>query len=207
MWKTLRQNFQIFVTRCLVVCRGNLVQSRKTRVLCILDSFFFFFLNFSFPSNIFYCSLSCPFIPLSNPSCFSHKLPLLFIVSTSIFKKKVWVFFFSLNISCLQPWISWFLSYYGDLRYMLFEHGFGYFCWVWLIWFCWFWLNDAWYTCFLDCFSVLSMLFVLTCAVHIIHIVKCLLDICVCFTDFEIYTVCELSLVHIIGLWHIWLYV
>ena len=35
------------------------------------------------------------------------------------------------------------------------------------------------------------------CVVHIIPIVKCLVDICLNFWDFVIYTICEMSLVYI----------
>ena len=55
-----------------------------------------------------------------------EKPPLLFIISTSIFKKKVWVFLFLLYISCYLPWFSWFVSFYWVLCYL------GFWTWVWL---------------------------------------------------------------------------
>ena len=72
----------------------------------------------SFPLKFFDCSLYFSVIPFSNPPCSSLKSPLLLIISTSIFKKKVWVFLYFLSISCSLPWTSWFVSCYGDLRFI-----------------------------------------------------------------------------------------
>ena len=70
-----------------------LVLATCTRLVSIAKNMCFALLGqvlklFSFPSNIFYCSLSCPFISLSNSLCFSQKPPLFFIISTSILKKR-----------------------------------------------------------------------------------------------------------------------
>ena len=46
---------------------------------------------------------------------------------------------------------------------------------------CWYWSNDACFTYFHVCFSFLSSISWLCCVVHIIPMVKCLVDIFLCF--------------------------
>ena len=57
---------------------------------------------FSFPSNIFYCSLSSPFQTSLKLTVSLSKNLHFYIISTLIFKKKVWVFSFSLHSSCFE---------------------------------------------------------------------------------------------------------
>ena len=77
-----------------------------------------FLILFSFPSNILWLFI----IFLTWTSQTHHvtleKSPLLPIISTSIFKKKVWIFLFFISISCSLPWTSWFMSYYCDLKFI-----------------------------------------------------------------------------------------
>ena len=78
---------------------GDLFQSQKTCVLCFKDSFYKTFLVF--PSNFYDCSLSSPF--LSQLKLTQTLLKLYFyIISSQIFKKKVWVFSVSLHFPCLE---------------------------------------------------------------------------------------------------------
>ena len=78
---------------------GDLFQSRKTRVLRFKD---IFLKTFSvFLSNFCDCSLSSPF--LSQLKLTQTFLKLHFcIISSPIFKKKVWVFSVSLHFSCFE---------------------------------------------------------------------------------------------------------
>ena len=78
---------------------GDLFQSQKTCVLCFKDSFYKTFLVF--PSNFYDCSLSSPF--LSQLKLTQTLLKLYFcIISSQIFKKKVWVLISSPHISCFE---------------------------------------------------------------------------------------------------------
>ena len=56
-------------------------------------------------------------VSLSKTSIFLHHL-------NFNLQEKVWVFYHSLNISCLLPLFSWILSFWGDLRYMM--------IWIWV---------------------------------------------------------------------------
>ena len=100
--KTLRKFFKIFVLSVLITC-SRLNPVAKIVCFALFDQFL---KHLVFPSIIFNCSLSCLFNSLSNSPCHSKKHSFFFIISTSISKKKVRVFLFSLNISCSSPWIS-----------------------------------------------------------------------------------------------------
>ena len=82
---------------------------------------------FEFPLNFCDYSLSSLFEPLSNSPCLSRKTSIFFNISTSISKKKVWIFLLSLSISYSLPWISWFVSFYWGLCYMGFRTWVGLF--------------------------------------------------------------------------------
>ena len=117
--------------------------------------------------------LSSPFIPLLNPPCFSHKPPLLFIISTSIVKKKVWVFLFSLDISCFLPWFLWFFELMFSFEKLEFRIWVGFIRLSLLNVYCCHWEYDACYTCFCVCFSFFSSISCLCCAMHFMLVIEC----------------------------------
>ena len=63
---------------------------------------------------------------------------------------------------------------------------------------------DACFTCFHVCFSFFSMVLDLSCVVHIIPMVKCLIDTCV-FGVIMKYNVCGVSLVYTVCYLRNWL--
>ena len=93
-WKTLRQIFQKFRFRCLAACPATCTRLNSVVNIACFAQIGQFLKRLGFPSNFCDCSLSSPIEPLSNPPCYSQKSPLLLIISTSIFKKNVWVFLF-----------------------------------------------------------------------------------------------------------------
>ena len=94
--------FIILTLSVLVACPGDLLAtlpSRKKRVFCVSKTFFNTFLVF--PSNFCDCSLSSPL--LSQLKLTQTLLKLHFcIISSQIFKKKVWVFSVSLHFPCFE---------------------------------------------------------------------------------------------------------
>ena len=96
--KNTQKNFQNFVSK---VFGGlpwrlvhDLIQSRKTRVLCFKDSFILKL--FSCPSNIL--TVHCP---LSQTHCVSHLNHHFHHLLNFNLQKKVWVFWISLRLSWL----------------------------------------------------------------------------------------------------------
>ena len=96
--KNFKTNFKILSHGFLVTCFGNLFAtqySREKRVFCTLIVFFKTILKtFQFSLTHCDCSLSCPFISLTNSLCFSQKSTIFFIISSSNFKERYGVFIF-----------------------------------------------------------------------------------------------------------------
>ena len=92
--KTLRQIFQKFRLRCLAACPTTCTQLNSVANIACFAHIGQFLKRLGFPSNFLWLFIVFPFEPLSNPPCYSQKSPLLLIISTSIFKKNVWVFLF-----------------------------------------------------------------------------------------------------------------
>ena len=96
--KHFKTNFKILSHGFLATCFGNLFAtqySREKRVFCTLIVFFKTILKtFQFSLTHCDCSLSCPFISLTNSLCFSQKSTIFFIISSSNFKERYGVFIF-----------------------------------------------------------------------------------------------------------------
>ena len=97
----------------LVTCFGNLFAtqySREKRVFCTLIVFFKTILKtFKFSLTHCDCSLSCPFISLTNSLCFSQKSTIFFIISSSNFKERYGVFIF---LKVFHIYSLWFLGFW-----------------------------------------------------------------------------------------------
>ena len=68
--------------------------------------------------NIFYCLLSSSFVSLTYSPCFTHKSTIFLHHLFFKLQEKVWVFLFSLSISCFLPRFG-FLSCCWVLAYMM----------------------------------------------------------------------------------------
>ena len=94
--------FIILTFSVLAACPGDLLAtcfSREKRVFCISKTIF---KTFSvFPSTFCDCSLSSPFLFQLKLTQTLFKLHFC-IISSPIFKKKVWVFSVSLHFPCLE---------------------------------------------------------------------------------------------------------
>ena len=127
------ENFPKFWVFTVLATRfGDLFATWFSRKKCVFCALRTVFKNFQFSLEYFLLFIVL-FIHLSpKTSLVLHHL---------IFNlhEKVWVFLFSLSISCLFPWFLGLLSYCWDLRYMMFEYGLGLFLWVWLTGFSWLW--------------------------------------------------------------------
>ena len=126
------ENFsKILSLRCLATCPGNLFATWfncEKRVFCasrtVFKTFQFFAWKFFTVNYLVHSSLSqthC--VSLTKTSIVLHHL-------NFNLQENVWVFLFSLNISCLLPWFLGLLSYFLVLRYMMFKYGLGSLCWV-----------------------------------------------------------------------------
>jgi len=92
-------------------------QSRKTRVLHN-EGYFQGSFHKTFQFSLTFCdfSLSCPFLSLTNSPCLLQNPSFFFIISSPIFKNKVWVFLFSQRFLCLKSLNSWILYFWWVLK-------------------------------------------------------------------------------------------
>ena len=158
---------------------SRLTPVAKTRVLCIMGLFQDSVQKlFSFPSHI--VTVHC--LPLPNSPCSLSKTPFFFIISSPIFKNR---YGFSIFLEVFHISNPWFL---GLCVLLSFEK------YVVRIWFryillslmngvCGFSTYYAFNTWFHVCFSFLSSLSCLCCVVHIMLIVKRLIDTFLCLWE------------------------
>ena len=97
---------------------------REKRMFCSLRTVFKTF-QFSLEHFLLFIVL---FVQLSyKPTMFLSKTSIVLHHLNFNLQEQVWVFLFSLSISCLLPWFLGLLCYCWDLRYMVFEYGLGHF--------------------------------------------------------------------------------
>ena len=99
--------------------------------------------------------------------------PLLFIISTSIFKKK------GMGFLIFSKYFIFLASISLIFELMLSFENLKFRIWVGFIWlrllnvYCCHWEYDTWYTCFCVCFSFFSIISCLCCIVHFMLVVEC----------------------------------
>ena len=99
-WKTLSKFFQNFWLEVFWQVKLATYLSREKRVFCFLKTVFK--IVFQFFPRIFVTVHCLPHFSLSNTSCLTSKSIHFCIISSPIFKKKVWVFSVSLHFSCFE---------------------------------------------------------------------------------------------------------
>ena len=87
-WKTLRQIFPIFVSRVLATWSGDLFVTYFSHENCVFCDLRIVKKKKKFSLVHFDCSLSCPFISLTNSPRFSQRSTIFIIISSSNFKKR-----------------------------------------------------------------------------------------------------------------------
>ena len=124
--KHLDKIFKIFVLSVLVTGPGDLLAtwlSRENRVFCANRSVFKRFQFFPRTSVTVHC---LPYLKHSQTYRVSLKQTSIFTsFQLKIFKKKVWVFSFSLHTSCSESCLLESVSCWFDLGYLLFRWWVG----------------------------------------------------------------------------------
>ena len=124
--KHIDKFFNIFVLSALATGPSDLLAtwfSRENRMLCTNRSVFKRFQFFPQTSVTVHC---LPYLKHSQTHCFTLKQTSIFTsFQLKIFKKKVWVFSFSLHTSCSESCLLESMSCWFDLRYLLFRWWVG----------------------------------------------------------------------------------
>ena len=124
--KHIDKFFNIFVLSALATSPSELLAtwlSRESRMFCTNRLVFKRFQFFPQTSVTVHC---LPYLKYSQTHCFTLKQTSIFTsFQLKIFKKKVWVFSFSLHTSCSESCLLESMSCWFDLGYLLFRWWVG----------------------------------------------------------------------------------